>query len=91
MGGDVFQWEETAFPGGARGIAGGSYASTSDALARYTAGNIHPTGESSDCGFRVASVPEPTTLALVMLTILIVAAWHISICSKRASFWKCAL
>ena len=68
MGGNVWQWNDAVISGSSRGMRGGSWDIFDSDLAsadRYYAGG--PSNESADLGFRVASVPEPTT---VMLTIL---------------------
>jgi len=68
QGGNAFEWNDAVIYGSSRGQRGGSWGSDGVNLAsadRYYAGG--PSNESADLGFRVASVPEPTT---VMLTIL---------------------
>jgi formylglycine-generating enzyme len=66
QGGDVFQWNETAVTGSSRGVRGGAFnnSSGSDFLLSSNRSFIDPTGESSVTGFRVASVPEPSTFVL---------------------------
>jgi len=65
QGGDVFQWNETAF-GSARGLRGGVFADSnnSDNLASSYQGRAGPLNEAFGIGFRVASVPDLGSLAL---------------------------
>ncbi len=64
MGGDVWQWNETLISGSYRGLRGGSWLDYSSSLqSSYRIINF-PTGENSIFGFRVASVPEPSTFVL---------------------------
>jgi len=65
MGGDVWQWNETAI-GGGRGVGGGSWADVSAALASRGGGDVLPSGVSSSLGFRVAYVPEPSSAAMLI-------------------------
>ena len=71
QGGNVWEWNETAFDDIAwdnRELRGGSAYDVSsiylDASNRY---NDNPSSQSDDLGFRVASVPEPSTGLLVLL------------------------
>jgi formylglycine-generating enzyme required for sulfatase activity len=68
MGGDVFQWNETAVTSSSRGLRGGYWSGDSSFLAssnRDLDGN--PTEEGScGIGFRVASVPEPGSIMLAV-------------------------
>jgi hypothetical protein len=69
QGGNVYEWEETDFDlvndFGARGVRGGSTHSIFFPLLASTRnlGGIPSVG-SEDTGFRVASIPEPSTLLL---------------------------
>jgi formylglycine-generating enzyme len=66
MGGDVWQWNETAVYSSRRGGRGGSCtAGLANILASSTRGYNDPTSEYSYNGFRVASVPEPGSLTLL--------------------------
>ncbi len=74
MMGNVWEWMESPWsdlsyaPGSVRGMRGGSRHTVSDYLAssnRYLS-VFGPTSESYDKGFRVASVPEPTTITLLL-------------------------
>jgi formylglycine-generating enzyme required for sulfatase activity len=73
QGGNVYEWNETAFDGinneagEPRQERGGSWSVNSlllDASFRF---NGSPAGEGNSLGFRVASVPEPSTGLLVVL------------------------
>jgi len=73
QGGNVFEWNESAFDGSNssssenRVIRGGSWDFTEFNLRSSFRGAAVPSGEDSDIGFRVASVPEPSTYALLLL------------------------
>jgi formylglycine-generating enzyme required for sulfatase activity len=68
MGGDVFQWNEANISGSSRGFRGGSWPDSYDALflASSYRDDVNPTSEYQDVGFRVASVPEPATITLLL-------------------------
>jgi len=75
QGGNVFEWEESAFSGAAdpadsRGVRGGSWGSTpildSVALQSSIRPSELPSTESDVIGFRIASVPEPSTTLLLL-------------------------
>jgi formylglycine-generating enzyme required for sulfatase activity len=66
MMGNVWEWNETQI-GSNRGLRGGSYYNSVIELSssgRYDGG---PRGEGHNIGFRVASVPEPASMALLTL------------------------
>ncbi len=72
MMGNVWEWMESPWRGGYylgsnRGFRGGSYWSGYDDLSSFNRGYDNPLGEVTVRGFRVASVPEPTTLLLLGL------------------------
>jgi hypothetical protein len=75
QGGNVFEWSESAFDGSnssaseSRAFRGGFWLGIEVGL-RSSARNISsdPTIEMGDLGFRVASVPEPSTYALLLMT-----------------------
>ena len=73
QGGNVFEWMETAYDGSnntageTRGRRGGYWASASDSLGASTSYGIGPADGFDSLGFRVASVPEPSTGLLVVL------------------------
>jgi formylglycine-generating enzyme required for sulfatase activity len=73
QGGNVFEWNESAFAGTnsssseARAIRGGGWYTTEDSLRSSVRLANDPTYENSSAGFRVASVPEPSTYALLLM------------------------
>jgi formylglycine-generating enzyme required for sulfatase activity len=74
QGGNVFDWTESAFDGTNnsasenRALPGGSY-QTSFATLRYANRvQLPPSSADPTIGFRVASVPEPSTYALLLMT-----------------------
>jgi len=74
QGGNVWEWNETAYDGTndtageARELRGGSWDYYSFLLDASYRDFLNPTDESyGDVGFRVASVPEPSTGLLVLL------------------------
>jgi len=73
QGGNVWEWEETAFDllnglgSSVRGMRGGSWSGGSDFLSASNRFGINPSGVGADVGFRVASVPEPSSLLLGVL------------------------
>ena len=66
MGGDIDQWNETGISGSWRGLRGGSWDGYSDYMAADYRNAGLPTVEVDYVGFRVASVPEPGSLALLL-------------------------
>ncbi|MEX2111736.1 MAG: SUMF1/EgtB/PvdO family nonheme iron enzyme, partial [Pirellulales bacterium] len=80
QGGNVWEWNEALIGGSFRGLRGGAYFNPSSDLqqssARYSTGN--PRLEGSGIGFRVATVPEPSTavLAIVGLGFGLLCMWR---------------
>ena len=67
QGGNVWEWNDAVISGSSRGMRGGSFGNEEfDLRSSFRPGNV-PRNESSLLGFRVASVPEPTSLLLTML------------------------
>jgi formylglycine-generating enzyme required for sulfatase activity len=68
QGGNVWEWNDAVISGSARGLRGGSFNFGENNL-RSSDGNfiVGPSVASSNVGFRVASVPEPTSMVLTML------------------------
>jgi formylglycine-generating enzyme required for sulfatase activity len=72
QGGNVWEWNDAVIDGYARGLRGGAWYAGS---LFYGGLDLHsldrsindPTSERFNLGFRVASVPEPTSLLLTML------------------------
>jgi formylglycine-generating enzyme required for sulfatase activity len=74
QGGNVWEWNETAFDGSNntadenRELRGGVWASgTSDGLGASLRNVVVPALEGSPFGFRVASLPEPSSLSLLLI------------------------
>ena len=65
QGGNVFEWNEAILYGSSRGLRGGSWDVDSYRLAASYRGDDYPTYDGRRVGFRVASVPEPGSLALL--------------------------
>jgi formylglycine-generating enzyme len=86
QGGDVFQWNETAVTGTSRGLRGGSFYDLGGSNdLRSSARSIDdPTVEFNDVGFRVASVPEPGSVALLLVGAAAFLGWRI--CTRNARF-----
>lgn len=66
QGGNLWELNDAVF-GSARGLRGGSWANSQDNLQSSSIGDYGPTDESDSVGFRVATVPEPSTYALLAL------------------------
>jgi formylglycine-generating enzyme required for sulfatase activity len=74
QGGNVWEWNESAFDGSNslssedRARRGGYWANTESRLRSSFRGNNAPSDENGGIGFRVASVPEPSTYAVLLMT-----------------------
>jgi len=66
MMGNVYEWNEATY-GGDRGHRGSSYNNNENYLRSSTRDNTYPYNEAPILGFRVASIPEPSTLLLLGL------------------------
>jgi formylglycine-generating enzyme required for sulfatase activity len=79
QGGTVYEWNETAFDGTNntadenRELRGGAWSNNSDRLDASVRYDYAPTGVFNSLGFRVASVPEPSSLSLLALGGAVVA------------------
>lgn len=68
QGGNVFEWNEALIDGSTRGLRGSSFIFFhAGALQSLGWGNGVPMAEYVDIGFRVATVPEPSTAVLAMV------------------------
>ncbi len=74
--GNVWEWNEALISGLSRGVRGGSYANSSTVLMASYRNNIDPTREFDDVGFRVATVPEPSSGVLAILACGIMWWWR---------------
>jgi formylglycine-generating enzyme required for sulfatase activity len=79
QGGNVYQWNEAAIfsDGSQRGVRGGSLGETTDSMAASYRNLGSAASVPTGIGFRVASiaVPEPTSLALVIVSGLVLASF----------------
>lgn len=64
QGGNVWEWNETLIGGSLRGLRGGGWDASSTHQQASFRDNFDPTGELFSFGFRVATVPEPSTYVL---------------------------
>ena len=67
MGGNVWERNEAIISGSYRGLRGGSFLNYDDILLASRRRKYLPATDHSIIGFRVAEVPEPTTMALLAL------------------------
>jgi hypothetical protein len=80
QGGNVWEWNESAFDGlnssssENRGFRGGSFNDTASFLDSFFRLDAPPAYSDSNVGFRVASVPEPSSTVLMIGTWLIFLA-----------------
>ena len=66
QGGNVLEWNEAVISNELRGFRGGSWVGNFGILRASTHNYAAPTGESFGIGFRVATVPEPSSIALML-------------------------
>ena len=74
MGGNVYQWNE-ALIGSSRGLRGGSFNNSSIGLLSSSRNGLVPSNGGFSIGFRVAMVPEPSSLMLAAFGFIGLAAW----------------
>lgn len=67
QGGNVFEWNDAVISGSSRGLRGGSWNLSATGLPASARSFVAPSFEDSYEGFRVASVPEPTSVVLTIL------------------------
>ncbi len=79
QGGNVSEWNDTVDGNGQRGVRGGSWALNVGDLRASSHGFFDPAGAGNVFGFRVATVPEPTAVAMALLG----ALWLASRRNKR--------
>jgi formylglycine-generating enzyme required for sulfatase activity len=76
QGGNVWEWNESILYSSSRGMRGGSFGDGgSYGLLASFRSDYDPTGETANMGFRVASVPEPGSLAM-LLGLALSALWY---------------
>ena len=71
--GNVWEWNEALVSGSFRGLRGGSFNNNTASLQSSSRPNINPT---SGFGFRVATVPEPSTAVLAIVGMIGVATCY---------------
>ena len=76
MGGDVWQWNEANISGSFRGLRGGYWDINSSFLASSSRDDTYPTVGYDFIGFRVASVPEPGSVALLLACAVAFGIWR---------------
>ena len=74
QGGNVWEWHEQIKYGSNRGLRGGAWLYYADGLAAGNSRIDYPALGSYSIGFRVASIPEPSTALLVLTGLLGLAA-----------------
>jgi len=69
QGGNVYEWNDAVISGSFRGLRGGSWDSFYGVFVLRSSGRggLDPSFEDLLIGFRVASVPEPTSVVLAMV------------------------
>ena len=67
QGGNVWEWNEALISGSFRGLRGGSFDFGANNLQSSYRNSPNPTNENNIIGFRVATVPEPSTAVLAMV------------------------
>ncbi len=76
QGGNAWEWNETAVTSTARGLRGGSCNNSEYNLRASIRYHYYPTGEISDIGFRVASVPEPAGATMLLAGAVVALLWR---------------
>ena len=67
QGGNVWEWNDAVIAGSSRGQRGGSWLDSDFFLASSYRSDGDPSNENYNIGFRLASVPEPSSLVLSVL------------------------
>ena len=67
MAGDVWQWNESLIATSLRGMRGGAYVFSSVNMQSSFRAHDTPLDEGSDIGFRLAMVPEPSSIVLALV------------------------
>jgi formylglycine-generating enzyme len=75
-GGNVFQWNEAIIDGMYRGVRGGAWRQPFWEMSSSYRGINNPSEEDSLTGFRVATIPEPSTTVLTIVAICLTWWWQ---------------
>jgi formylglycine-generating enzyme len=75
QGGNVWELNDAVI-GSARGQRGGSWTSPVLQLGSSVRITVNPTTESNGFGFRLASIPEPSSILMVVMGAVACAAWR---------------
>ena len=75
QGGNVVEWNEALISGSLRGLRGGSFSSLTDTLAASFLSVGSPASKGPLIGFRVATVPEPSTAVLAVVGCVLMLWW----------------
>ncbi len=71
QGGNVFEWNESVFSGGSfRSVRGDSFIGGAGYLSASGPISFNPVSQGYGLGFRIATVPEPSSLALASMALL---------------------
>jgi hypothetical protein len=70
QGGNVFEWNEAVLFSSLRGLRGGTFADSSGDLLASARSHFDPTFEYYLVGFRVASIPEPGSVTLCVVGVV---------------------
>jgi formylglycine-generating enzyme len=77
QGGNVSEWNESVIvPNSSRGVRGGSYYDEQITLSVTARKNNSPITENAYLGFRVARIPEPNSLILLLCGAIACFAWR---------------
>lgn len=76
QGGNAWEWDEALISGSNRGLRGGSYLSAPGNLLASVRPSIDPANESVNIGFRVATIPEPSTLLMGAVGVIGLLLWR---------------
>ncbi|MEI8371439.1 MAG: SUMF1/EgtB/PvdO family nonheme iron enzyme [Planctomycetota bacterium] len=87
QGGDVYQWTEENLFGEDRGLRGGTWNQGPGGMTSYNRNLTPPTSEFATVGFRVASVPEPGCLTLLLVCAVMIGIW---LRVKRITLFPCS-
>ena len=76
QGGNLLEWNETAVTDSSRGLRGGYWYANCNRLHASSRNDGQPSFEGSIIGFRVASIPEPGCITLLVCGLLAGLLWR---------------